>query len=121
MPADPRQALIALVTQMAAAPRAERPALLLQLLPLLGDTSLASPVRVAAAARVLRLVPDRTRPVRRIARALTQGLSPSRGLEQLRQLQHQIEKCEALDAFINQREQRVRLACPRCRVSPCYC
>jgi len=116
MPDDLRQALVALMTRMAAVSRTERPPLLLQLLPLLADSRLTVPARVAAAARVLRLVPDRARPVRRIARALTQGLSPSRGLERLRQLQHQVERCEALDAFISLREKRVKLTCPRCRV-----
>lgn len=116
MPEDPRPALVALVVRMAATPRAQRPPLLLQLLPLLGDSRLPEPVRIAAAARALRLVPDRERPVRRIARALTTNLSPSRALDRLRQLQHQIEKCEALDVLIDRREQRVKLACPRCRI-----
>src|SRR4051794_10962291 len=116
MPEDPRPALVALVVRMAATPRAQRPPLLLQLLPLLSDSRLPETVRISAAARALRLVPDRERPVRRIARALTTGLSPSRALDRLRQLQHQIEKCEVLDALIDRRERRVKLACPRCRI-----
>ena len=116
MPDDPRQALVAFITQMAAMPREDRASLVSRSLPLLADPHLPVAFRLAAAARLLRLVPDRPRPVRRIARALTRGLTPSRALERLRQLQHQVEKCEALDAFINQREERVRLACPRCGI-----
>ena len=113
---DPRQALVALVNRLAAVPRPERPRILLQILPLLGDARLAIPFRVAATARVLRFVPDRERPVRRVARALTVGLSPSRRLERLLHLQHHVETCDALDAYIGDREKRVKLACPRCRV-----
>jgi hypothetical protein len=116
MAEDPRPGLVALVVRMAATPRAERPPLLLQLLPLLGDARLPEPARIGAAARALKLVPDRERPVRRIARALTTGLSPSRALDRLRQLQHQIEKSAALDKLIERREKRVKLACPRCRI-----
>src|SRR5262245_27125203 len=113
---DPQQALAALVAQLAAAPRPARAKVLPLLLPLLADNRLPPSVRVAAAARVLRALPDRIVPVRRVARALTVGLSPSRGLDRLRQLQNQIENCAALDAIIDTREQRVKLACPRCRV-----
>jgi hypothetical protein len=113
---DPRQALAALVAQFAAAPRAGRAKVLLPILPLLADPSLPVSVRVAAAARVLRFLPDRMVPVRRVARALTAGLSPSRALDRLRQLQNHVETCAALDAIIDARERRVKLACPRCRV-----
>jgi predicted RNA-binding Zn-ribbon protein involved in translation (DUF1610 family) len=116
MPDDPRQALGALVARIAAVPRSARAGVVQQLLPLLADARLPPPVRVAAAARVLKFVPDRAVPVRRVTRALTVGLSPSRALDRLRQLQNQIEKCAALDAIIDRREKRVKLACPRCRV-----
>src|SRR5262245_15097722 len=113
---DPRQSLSALVARLAAAPQAARPPLVAAVLPLLSDADIPVPVRVAAAARVLRFIPDRRGPVRRVTRALTAGLSPGRGLARLRQLQNQVEKCDALDALIEARERRVKLACPRCRV-----
>jgi hypothetical protein len=73
-------------------------------------------VRVAAAARVVRSLPDRPEAVRPVARALTARLSPLRKLERLRQLQHQLEKSRGLDALIERREQRVKVDCPRCHV-----
>jgi hypothetical protein len=73
-------------------------------------------VRVAAAARLLRTVPDRIASVRPITRAASAGLSPLRGLERLRQLQHEVERCRALDKLIDRRELRVKLDCPRCGV-----
>lgn len=82
--------------------------------PLLSDRKIPPSVRVSAAARVLRSVPDRLEAVRPVTRALTARLSPARGLERLRQLQHQIETCDTLDTLIERREQRVKMDCPRC-------
>jgi hypothetical protein len=73
-------------------------------------------VRVAAAARLVRAVPDRVASVRPITRAVSAGLSPLRGLERLRQLQHQVEHSSALDRLIDRRERRVKMDCPRCGV-----
>jgi hypothetical protein len=73
-------------------------------------------VRVAAAARLVRAVPDRIASVRPITRAVSAGLSPLRGLGRLRQLQHQVEHSGALDKLIDRREQRVKMDCPRCGV-----
>ena len=95
-------------------PRADRPALIVQVVPLLADARVPVPIRIAFAARLLRYVPDRERAIRRVARALTVDLSPSRALHRLRQLQNQTDNCTALDSFIDRREKRVELACPRC-------
>src|SRR5690242_2103150 len=65
--------------------------LVAKVLPLLSARQVPPSVRVAAGARLLRAVPDRVASVRPITRALTAGLSPLRGLERLRQLQHQME------------------------------
>lgn len=73
-------------------------------------------VRVAAAARLVRSVPDRRRSVLPIARAVSGGLPPLRKLERLRQLQHQVEHSRALDRLIDRRELRVKMDCPRCGV-----
>jgi hypothetical protein len=115
-PTDPAAALSSLLALLAAAERSRRSAVVVQILPLLADARLPTPVRVAAAGRVLRFVPDRRRPVRRVARALTVGLPASRALERLRQLQHQLDKSDALDELLELRERHVKLACPRCKV-----
>jgi hypothetical protein len=113
---DPRAALVALVARLSAALRGRRAPIVLELLPLLADARVPPQERVAAAARVLRIIPDRPRPVLRVARALTVGLPPSRALERLRQLQNELPTSRALDALIEARERRVKMACPRCRV-----
>jgi hypothetical protein len=87
-----------------------------QIIPFLANNSVPVPTRVSAAARVLRVIPDKPRPVRQIVRALTTDLSPSRALDRLRQIQHQLEKSRTLDELIDARERRVKLACPRCRI-----
>jgi hypothetical protein len=115
-PDDARRALGATLARLAAAPRPARRPILAQLLPHLADQNVPAPARLAVAARVLKLVPDRPGPVTRVARAVTQGLSRSRALERLRQLQSLVEKCDALDALVERRGRRLRLGCPRCRI-----
>lgn len=87
-----------------------------QLRPLLSDRKVPASVRILAAARALRSLPDKVEAVEPIARALTRGLSPLRRLERLRQLQHQTEKSRGLDLLIERREKRVKMDCPRCGV-----
>lgn len=81
---------------------------------LLSDRKISSTVRTRAAARLLRTLPDQIEAVEPVADALVTGLSPSRAVERLRHLQHQVEKNRALDAIIDRREQRVKMDCPRC-------
>jgi hypothetical protein len=83
-------------------------------LPLLADRSVPAPVRLAAAATLLGSVPDGPRAVGAVVRAATAGLSRSRALERMYQLQSRVEKCEVLDALVAVAEGRVRLRCPRC-------
>jgi uncharacterized C2H2 Zn-finger protein len=116
MTEDTPREFTALVARLSVVPRAERPLVLSRLLPHLAQPAIPAPARIAAAARALKVLPDRDRPVRRIARALIAGLSRSQGLDRLRQLQHQIETCTSLDRFIEERERRLRLRCPRCQV-----
>lgn len=85
-----------------------------KLLPLLAKRAVPPPVRVQAAARALASLPDESSSVRRIVRPLTAGLSPLRRLERLRQLQHQVDKSRSLDQFIERREARLKMDCPRC-------
>ena len=88
---------------------------LVHIRPLLADRTISATIRIAAAARLLGSTPDTVAAVRPITRALTAGLSPVRGLERLRRLQHQVERCGSLDQLIDRREQRVKLVCPRCK------
>lgn len=113
---DPRQALNALVARLSVTPRVARPKLIRLLLPLLADVRLPLAVRIASAGRILQFIPDRALPVRRVVRAITAGLSPQKALDRLRQLQHEVEKCDSLDDLIAIRERRLKLSCPRCRV-----
>lgn len=92
------------------------PAVLTQARSLIADRSIPVNVRVAATARVLRATPDTPESVRAVIRPLMAGLSPLRGLERLRQLEHHLEKSRGLDALIERRERRVKLDCPRCGV-----
>ena len=88
--------------------------ILLQARTLLSDRTIPAPVRVNAAARLLKELPDKTGAVLKIARPLTAGLSPLRRLERLRQLQHQVDQNRSLDAILERREQRLKMDCPRC-------
>ena len=89
-------------------------AVLLRLLPALANREAPVSIRVLAASRALSSLPDRSSAVRNVVRPLTTGLSPLRRLERLRQLQHQVDKSRALDQFIERREARLKLDCPRC-------
>ena len=84
--------------------------------PLLAERKIPSVTRVLAAAKVLRGRPDRLAVVRPVVRALTRRMSLDRGLDRLRQLEHQLEKSRALDVLIARRERRVKMDCPRCGV-----
>ena len=84
--------------------------------PVVADKRVPIAVRVAAAARLVRAVPDRVATVRPITRAVSAGLPPLRGLERLRHLQREVEHSKALDRLIDRRELRVKMDCPRCGV-----
>lgn len=83
-------------------------------LPALADKAIAVPIRVAAAGTMLAAVPDDSRSVTPIVRAVTTGLPRSRVMERMLQLQSRVEKCDALDALVAASESKVRLRCPRC-------
>ncbi|HJZ53413.1 MAG TPA: hypothetical protein VKE74_00555, partial [Gemmataceae bacterium] len=91
-------------------------ALIARFVPFLSDRTIPAPVRVVAAARLLRDLPDKADAVRGVVKSITVGLSPLRALERLRHLQHQVEKGRVLDVLIERREQRVKMDCPRCGV-----
>lgn len=87
-----------------------------KLIPHLEAKAIPPALRVAAAARLMRDLPDTPDAVRPVVKALTTGRTPLQGLEQLRHLQHQLDRSRALDHLIDRREQRVKLDCPRCKV-----
>jgi hypothetical protein len=77
----------------------------------LAERSVPVPVRLAAAARLLADAPGDAAPV---VQAVTAGLSRSRALERMIQLQCRVETCPALDALIAAAEAEARLRCPKC-------
>lgn len=113
-PDDPRAALAFLVVRLRAAPEAERAGVVARLLPLLADTGVPLAVRLAAAGRAIDAVPESPRAVREVVRAVTAGLSPVRALHRMRHLQHLTERTTDLDAVVEARERKVKIACPRC-------
>jgi hypothetical protein len=80
----------------------------------LADRAVAVPARLAATAALLSSLPDEPRMIGPVVRAVTAGLSRSRALERMYQLQGRIETCEALDALAAAAEAKVRMRCPRC-------
>jgi hypothetical protein len=89
--------------------------LVVRVVPHLEAKAIPANLRVAAAARLIRDLPDKPDAIRHVVKGITSGLSPLRGIERLRHLQHQIEKGRALDHLIDRREQRVKVDCPRCK------
>ena len=90
------------------------PHLLRPVLPLLADHALPASVRFSAAARVLKCLPDTPAAIRPVVRALTAGLSPLRALHRVRELQDVLVQTRALDEWIERKEHRLHLVCPRC-------
>jgi predicted RNA-binding Zn-ribbon protein involved in translation (DUF1610 family) len=83
---------------------------------LLAGRAVPVPVRLSAAARLLAAVPDDAGAVTPVVQAVTEGLSRSRALERMIQLQCRVEKCQALDELIATAEREVQLRCPKCTV-----
>lgn len=79
---------------------------------LAADLSVA--LRLAAAGKLLSTVPDEPKAVAAVVAPLTAGLSPTRELERLTQLQNRVAKCEALDRMVAAAEARTVLQCPGC-------
>lgn len=83
-------------------------------LPMLSDKTLPAGVRLAATGKLLASVPDRPEAIRPILHAATRGLSRSRILEWLIQLQSRVRRCESLDRAVLMTEVSVKLRCPKC-------
>ncbi len=81
----------------------------------LPDRAHPLPLRLAVAGKLLTSLPDTAQAVGPIVRSLTVGLSRSRTLERMLQLQSRVDRCAALDEMVRTTETRVKLKCPKCR------
>ena len=84
--------------------------------PLLSDKSLPARLRIFAAIRILRHIPDRMSAVRPVVKALVRGVSSERALVRLRFMQNRLAGCATLDTLISRRENRLKMDCPRCDI-----
>lgn len=71
-------------------------------------------LRLAVAGKLLASVPDTPQAVGPIVRSVTAGLSKSRTLERMIQLQGRVETCATLDDMVKTAEGRVKWKCPKC-------
>jgi hypothetical protein len=83
--------------------------------PHLQERDVPLPLRLAAAAKLIESLPDRRESIGPIVRSLTAGLSWSRTLKRLLQLQSRVERCDALDGLVEEMQAAVRYRCPMCR------
>lgn len=81
----------------------------------LHDRGNPTPVRMAAAGALLASVPDKPQTVGPIIRAVTAGLSRSKTLQRMIELQSRVERCDTLDDLVRQAERTVKLKCPKCQ------
>jgi|SRR5579883_63353 len=116
VPNDPRELLAQCIIRLRTVTESERPAVVAELVPLLGNPRIPVIVRLATAGRAIDALPDKSRAIRPVVRAITAGLSPARALHRLWHLQHLTEKATALDRIVARRERRVKMGCPRCGV-----
>lgn len=72
-------------------------------------------VRMAVAGALLASVPDTPQAVGPIVRAVTAGLSRSRTLQRMIELQSRVETCGTLDRMVREADRTVKLKCPRCQ------
>ena len=82
----------------------------------LPDRTNPLPLRLAVAGKLLGSLPDSIQAVGPIVRSMTAGLSRSRTLERMIQLQSKVDRCTTLDGMVQTAENRVQLKCPKCRV-----
>jgi len=73
-------------------------------------------LRLAVAGKLLASVPDTPQSVGPIVRSVTAGMSKSRTLERMIQLQSRVETCRVLDDMVWTGERRVMWKCPKCAV-----
>jgi hypothetical protein len=82
---------------------------------LLADRRAPVHARMSVAARLLEEQSDRMDSTVQITRAVTTGLSRSRVLQRLLELQSLVTMSKTLDELVAEQQQRVKLRCPVCR------
>lgn len=109
-PGGPRVALEFVARMRAPVPNG----LLLLSAPLLQDRKVPAPIRVAAAAKLLRSLPDRPESVGPVVRSLTAGMGPGPAAERLIELQAKVPGSVTLPPLVAEAASKVRLRCPKC-------
>src|SRR5688500_3570556 len=96
-------------------PRPIPEAILALAVPLLELKTIPVSQRLSAAAKLMSAGPESPDVVGPIVRGVTAGLSRSRTLERLIDLQHRVPESAVLDQLVVEHEARVKLRCPKCR------
>lgn len=91
------------------------PAILLFAAQALQDRSNPIPMRVIVAGKLLGSLPDTPQAVGPVVRSVTAGLSRSRTLQRMIELQSRVDQCVTLDKMVEASERKVKLQCPKCR------
>ncbi|MGL4422865.1 MAG: hypothetical protein ACRCZF_19515, partial [Gemmataceae bacterium] len=82
--------------------------------PLLPETSVPLSIRLSAAAKMIASLPDEPKTLRPLLRSLTKGLSRTKALDRMVQLQSRVEDSPALDGILKRIEKKVRYRCSQC-------
>jgi predicted RNA-binding Zn-ribbon protein involved in translation (DUF1610 family) len=96
-------------------PGAVPPGLLLFAAQALQDKANPVGLRLAVAGKLLGSLPDNPRAVGPVVRSVTAGLSRSKTLQRMIDLQSRVENCVTLDRMVAASERTVKLKCPKCR------
>lgn len=91
------------------------PGILLFAAQALQDRTNPIPMRVAVAGKLLGSLPDNPQAVGPIVRSVTAGLSRSKTLQRMIDLQSRVAACVTLDRMVQASERGVKLKCPKCR------
>jgi hypothetical protein len=110
-PNGPRLAL----EYVARMPEPIPPAILLFAAQALQDRGNPIAVRVAVAGKLLGSLPDTPQAVGPVVRSVTAGLSRSKTLQRMIDLQSRVARCLTLDWMVGASEKAVKLKCPKCR------
>jgi predicted RNA-binding Zn-ribbon protein involved in translation (DUF1610 family) len=92
------------------------PAILLFTAQVLQDRGNPIVIRVVVAGKLLGSLPDTPLAVGPVVRSVTAGLSRSRTLQRMIELQSRVETCNSLDRMVEAYERQVKLKCPKCKV-----
>jgi predicted RNA-binding Zn-ribbon protein involved in translation (DUF1610 family) len=90
------------------------PAIVLFAAQALQDRSNPIPIRLVVAGKLLATLPDTPQAVGPVVRSVTAGLSRSKTLQRMIDLQSRVDKCNTLDRMVEANEKVVKLRCPKC-------